>query len=227
MFQLNQAIQNWRSNLLENQTVTDADVDELESHFRDEIDSLMLAGLNEQEAFMVAEHRLGDEQTIGQEFAKVNPSLAWRRRAFWMLFGILVSMLVSGIAGVCSKGSAALMAWLNVNAYISGIASMLVHIGIFVALLFGIIFGLSLWTKGIKGRGAVSKILIVCMVLILLLHGASFAFQIIGVRLMGVEAIGKMALAANYTSLAWTVLWPIIVVVMLIWLWSSRPQRFC
>ena len=118
MFELNQAIQNWRNNLLQNQTVTDEDVEELGGHLRDEIDSLVLTGLDDEEAFMVAAHRMGDGQTIGQEFAKVNPSLAWRRRAFWMLFGILMAMLVSGIAGVCSKSSAALLAWFNINAYV-------------------------------------------------------------------------------------------------------------
>lgn len=227
MFQLKEAIQHWRSNLLQNQTVTDTDVEELESHLRDEIDSLVLTGLNEEEAFMVASHRMGDSRTIGYEFAKVNPSLAWRRRAFWMLFGILLSMLVHGVSWGCSRACSALLAWMNINPYISGVTSVLVHIGIFVVLLFGIIFGMSLWEKTIKGRGSVSKILILCMVLIFLLRGASIAFEIVGVKLMGAETIGKMALASSYTSLAWSVLWPVIVVVMLIMLWSSRPQRFC
>ncbi|MHC5179262.1 MAG: permease prefix domain 1-containing protein, partial [Planctomycetota bacterium] len=109
MFELEQAIKNWRNGLLQNQNVLESDANELESHLRDEVDSLMLAGLNAEEAFMVSSHRIGDEEAVGQEFAKVNPSLAWRRRAFWMFFGILASMLVGGISGICSTASVALL----------------------------------------------------------------------------------------------------------------------
>ena len=119
----------------------------------------MLAGLNAEEAFIVSTHRIGDQKTIDHEFAKVNPGVAWRRRAFWMFFGILVSMLVGGIAGICSTACAALMTWLNVNAYFSSVMASLVSIGVFVVILFIAVFGLSLFAKTLKGKLSVSIVL--------------------------------------------------------------------
>ncbi len=225
MFQLDTAITNWRNSLLSNQNITDGNADELESHLRDEIDSLMLSGLTEEEGFMISTHRIGDHREVGQEFAKVNPSLAWRRRAFWMFFGILVSMLVSGIASLCSNGSAVLLTWLNVDAYISGVASVAVYIGVFMMIMFSVIFGLSVFTKAMKNRLSVSMTLILCMLSIVILKAAAIAFNVLRVRLLDIETVGKMALASSYINMAWSVLWPAIVGVMLFVLWSSRPQR--
>ncbi|MHC4552432.1 MAG: permease prefix domain 1-containing protein [Planctomycetota bacterium] len=225
MFQLDTAITNWRNTLLANQNITDSDVDELESHLRDEVDSLMLSGLSDEEAFMISAHRIGDQQAVGAEFAKVNPSLAWRRRAFWMFFGILISMVVGGIASVCSKGSAALLTWLNVNAYGSGITGVVIHIGVFVVLLFGVIFGLGLFTKGIKSKLSMSMVLVCCIIAIFILKAASFAINILVMQVFGMETFGQLTLGSRYGVFAWAVLWPLIVVTMLFVLWSSRPQR--
>ena len=67
MFELDNAIKNWRSGLLQNQNILESDADELENHVRDEVDSLMLAGLNAEEAFIVSTHRIGDQKTIDHE----------------------------------------------------------------------------------------------------------------------------------------------------------------
>jgi hypothetical protein len=189
------------------------------------VDSLILAGLNVEEAFMVSSHRIGDNESVGQEFAKVNPKVAWRRRAFWMFFGILVSMLVSGIAGICSTASATLMTWLNVDAYFSGVLTSLVNIGVFVVILFTVVFGLSLFSRALKGKLSVSMALILCVISIFVLKGLSIGFNIIRFRFLDPETIGKIALASNYTQLAWAILWPIILVALLFMLWSSRPQK--
>ena len=224
MFQLDNAIENWRNGLLQNQSMQDSDIDELESHLRDEVDSLMLGGFSDEEAFMVSAHRMGDHQAVGQEFAKVNPSLAWRRRAFWMFFGILVSMLVTGVASVCSSGSAALLIWLDINGYISG-ASGGIHVGVFAVILFSVVFGLSLFTKAMKRNLSVTTTLIVSVLSIFILKAIAIVFDVIGVRFLGVEAFGEIALARSYANLAWSILWPLIVVMMLFKFWSSRPQR--
>ena len=73
MFELEEAIVNWRSGLLQNQSMLESDADELESNVREEVDSLMLAGLNAQEAFMVSSHLIGDNKAVDQE-SPANPS---------------------------------------------------------------------------------------------------------------------------------------------------------
>ena len=225
MFELDNAIKNWRSGLLQNQNILESDADELENHVRDEVDSLMLAGLNAEEAFIVSTHRIGDQKTIDHEFAKVNPRVAWRRRAFWMFFGILVSMLVGGIAGICSTACAALMTWLNVNAYFSSVMASLVSIGVFFVILFIAVFGLSLFAKTLKGKLSVSIVLVLCVISIFIMKGLSIGFNIIRFRFLDAETIGEIALATAITNYAWAILWPIILGVLLFMLWSSRPQK--
>jgi hypothetical protein len=225
MFELEQAIKNWRNGLLQNQNVLESDANELESHLRDEVDSLMLAGLNAEEAFMVSSHRIGDEEAVGQEFAKVNPSLAWRRRAFWMFSGILASMVVSGIARLCSDSSLALLTRFGITPLVSGVASMLVHIGVFIVVMFSVILGFSFFAKSMIRKLSVTAVLILCLALVFLIKVAAFAFHTFGVHYLGAEAFGQMVTGRVYCSMAWTILWPLIVVVMLFVLRSSRPQR--
>ncbi|MHC4927581.1 MAG: hypothetical protein ACYTER_09720, partial [Planctomycetota bacterium] len=204
------------------------DVDELESHLRDEVDSLMLSGLSDEEAFMISAHRIGDQQTVGAEFAKVNPSLAWRRRAFWMFFGILASMVVSGIANVCSQGSAALLTWLNVHVhgmYETNFTSMLIHVGVFGVLLFGVIVGLGLFAKRIKRRLSMSLALVFCFVTIFILKVASFAVNVAVMNVFGMETFSQISLGSRCAIFAWNIFWPLIVVIMLFVFRSSRPQR--
>ena len=225
MFELEKAIKNWRCSLLQNQNLLESDVDELESHLRDEVDSLMLAGLSVEEAFMISTHRIGDSEVVGQEFTKVNPSLAWRRRVFWMFLGVLVSMVISGIANVCSQGSAALLTWLKGDAYGASIASILIHIGVFLFFFFTVIFGLGLFAKSIKSKLTMTMVLVFCIIAICLLKAGSFAINVLQANLLGLETFKQLTLASRYATLGWNILWPLIVVVMLFTLWSSRPQR--
>lgn len=225
MFELDSAITNWRNSLLCNQNITDGNADELESHLRDEVDSLILSGLSDQEAFMISTNRIGDHREVGQEFAKVNPTLAWRRRAFWMFFGILVSMVVSGIASFCSNASLTLLAWFNIDAYVSGVMSTLSQIGMFIILLFTMIFGLSLFVKAVKHKLSLTKVLVFSIVSLAMLKAGTVALTILQVNYLGADNLGKIMVARNYTNFAWSILWPLIVVIVLFVLWSSRPQR--
>lgn len=224
MFELEEAIKNWRSGLLQNQGVLESDVDELVSHLRDETDSLMLGGLSAEEAFMVSTHRIGDQETVGQEFAKVNPSLAWRRRVFWMFFGVLVSMLVSGVTGIFSSITAFLLIWFNISVYTFTVASALVHFCIYFMILFIVVFLLGIFTKFMKDKISMTKTLILCLVSIFLLRIGSIAFQLLHARFFDMETMGKIAIAGAYTSYGQAILWPIILTLLLFLLWSSRPQ---
>ncbi len=54
MFDLNQAIRKWTRRLRRNDTMEEADVAEMESHLRDEIDRQLAAGLDVEAAFRAA-----------------------------------------------------------------------------------------------------------------------------------------------------------------------------
>jgi hypothetical protein len=87
------AIAAWRERLAAAGTCFDADLDELESHLRDDLDALAEVGITGAEAFHVAEQRLGDSSALAAEFAKVNPTLAWRVPMFWLSVGFFFVML--------------------------------------------------------------------------------------------------------------------------------------
>ena len=104
MFDLNKAISSWRMGLSEKQTCEKSDIDEMESHLREEIYSLTASKLSGQEAFLVATHRLGDNDSLAAEFAKVNTSILWRKRLFWMVAGMLTFIAAHHLSSLVLSG---------------------------------------------------------------------------------------------------------------------------
>lgn len=76
---LEQRIAEWRSYLGRQRAIHAADVDELEDHLRDQIATLGDAGLSEDEAFLVAVKRMGDLDSLSQEFAREYSERLWKQ----------------------------------------------------------------------------------------------------------------------------------------------------
>jgi hypothetical protein len=87
-FDLNQAIQRWRENLGQSPAFRAENLYELETHLRDSIETLMRMGLSDQESFLIANKRLGNNSTLEAEFANENATSIWLDRALWILLGI-------------------------------------------------------------------------------------------------------------------------------------------
>ena len=107
-FDLNEAIGDWRAECERTQAMKRDDVAELEEHLRDSVRRLSTAQLSEEEAFVIATRRLGKPAVLETEYAKLNVSQVWLRRAFWMIAGLVVNGLVQ--AGIFMPVQ--LMAWL-------------------------------------------------------------------------------------------------------------------
>src|SRR5580698_4347240 len=71
MFNLEQAIADWRRQMLAAGIKTPVPLEELESHLREEIERQTKSGLNEAEAFNCAVQKIGEVQVIQNEFKKV------------------------------------------------------------------------------------------------------------------------------------------------------------
>lgn len=69
----------WRDHLRAKGNLTEADIDELESHLRDEIDSLESSGLSEEEAFLISIKRLGNAHALSREYAKLYIDGFWKQ----------------------------------------------------------------------------------------------------------------------------------------------------
>ena len=89
MFNLEQAISDWRRKLSAAGMRSRDIVDELESHLREEIDRQIQAGATEQDAFQTAVAELGDAGALKSEFAKLNAARVRPRflRIGYALFG--------------------------------------------------------------------------------------------------------------------------------------------
>lgn len=72
-------IREWRAWLRRRAPIHAPDVEELESHLRDQIHSLGRAGLSPDEAFLIAVKRLGSLDALSREFAHEYSDRLWKR----------------------------------------------------------------------------------------------------------------------------------------------------
>jgi hypothetical protein len=76
MFDLEQAVAQWREQMLNAGIERELSLDELESHLRDEFAHEALLGSNTEQAFQSAVERLGRAEVLRAEFTKVHTSKA-------------------------------------------------------------------------------------------------------------------------------------------------------
>ena len=72
-------IADWRARLARRPALVKADVAELEDHLRSEVAALMDAGLDEDEAFLVAVKRVGALDELTREFAREHSGRLWKQ----------------------------------------------------------------------------------------------------------------------------------------------------
>ena len=226
MFELDKAIRNWHDGLLQNQNILESDADELESHVRDEIDSLMLAGLSAEEAFMVSTHRIGDNTAVAQEFAKVNTKEVWRNRVFWMLSGVFVFMVIGSLSSFLSDGSKCIFTWLKLNPSVGGIVSSSIYVTFFIGAVFILIEFMGKVSLRIHRRCKTFRnVLLQGILLVVLLKIFNVFTQILCANYLYSKGLGEMYLASRYVLLGWQILWPVILVVLLLWLRPSKTKN--
>ncbi|MGZ4964596.1 MAG: permease prefix domain 1-containing protein [Limisphaerales bacterium] len=100
---LEQAISEWRQQMLAAGIKSPIPLDELESHLRDEIEHQTTKGLNEAEAFQAAVKNIGQGRAIKTEFKKVGRTMSVRE---WKGFQILTLGFVTlfSLAGARQLG---------------------------------------------------------------------------------------------------------------------------
>ena len=79
MFELESQIRKWRGHLRSSGSLREQDLEELESHLRDNIDDLTARGITTEEAFLISIRRMGDTEALSDEFAKVTTESIWRQ----------------------------------------------------------------------------------------------------------------------------------------------------
>lgn len=102
MASLEQEIAEWRSFVGRGTAVDGADLEELEAHLRDQIDELHGAGLDDEEAFLIAVKRMGRVDELTHEFACEHRGRLWKQ---------LVLADGPGVTGAALDEAAATRAW--------------------------------------------------------------------------------------------------------------------
>lgn len=72
-------IGHWRAYVSERADIDHSDIDELETHLRDQVADLHAAGLSEEEAFVIAVKRIGDLDELSREFAHEYSGRLWKQ----------------------------------------------------------------------------------------------------------------------------------------------------
>ena len=78
---LEERIGEWRTYIRRHQTLHNVDVEELEDHLRTQVEALGEAGLDNDEAFLVAVKRLGNLDSLSREFAREYSERLWKQLA--------------------------------------------------------------------------------------------------------------------------------------------------
>jgi hypothetical protein len=76
---LEERIGEWRQYFRRREAIRSVDVEELEDHLRSQVEALCEAGLDEDEAFLVAVKRLGDLDSVSREFANEYSERLWKQ----------------------------------------------------------------------------------------------------------------------------------------------------
>jgi hypothetical protein len=76
---LEEQIGQWRTYLSRRRAIHPVDVEELEDHLRNQISTLVDAGLSPDEAFLVAVKRMGAQDAIANEFAREHSERLWKQ----------------------------------------------------------------------------------------------------------------------------------------------------
>lgn len=95
MFNLEQAIGEWRKKMLAAGIKNPAVLDELESHLREDIEQQIRSGANEEPAFEIAARNIGRSDLLKAEFAKIRGGAETR---LGKIIGIALCVLAAGFA---------------------------------------------------------------------------------------------------------------------------------
>ena len=237
-FDLNLDIQNWRESLAQSSAFRSENLNELESHLRDSITKLEASGLTDEEAFTVATKRIGKSEGLENEFSKVNQSSVWLDRILWMLIGVQVWGLVTGIVNSLTR-NALIFGWSGTNQFgqdislalpvtVSVLAQVLA-IAASIALCWWLIVGngqrIGKWIGSLLEARS-SLILLAAGLSVLWLVGnlLSVAGNIIWARTLSPGQFGRMSMGL---SLSLAIVTPVQIIAMIVLTLVLARKRLC
>lgn len=138
-FQLELAIDSYLQQLQSKGNYTQDDIMELKNHLQENADELTKKQLSEEEAFIIAQRRLGKEEELNNEYKKINGTIFYNRDLFVAVLSIYTYLLFSYLYTISQNGLQYLALSTGKNIYLWGIVSYVIQIvivGSFIYLIF-------------------------------------------------------------------------------------------
>jgi hypothetical protein len=230
MFQLEEEMLKWQQRFAEAETLRTTDLAELEMHLRDSISSLIVTGLSEEEAFLIAVHRVGEPRRLEQEFGKVNGSHIWSQRVFWMIAGFLLFNVCQLVFDSVAWLSASMAAVAGGNGMAIGYATS----GAIIICWIALAITLLRWTARQSGgqslnvlfsRGRVNLMAAGSLLLIVIVLGAFLKLcgRIIVSKVASHNDLGEAAVIFAWTNALLTLLVPVALLIVMCKLQRHMP----
>lgn len=134
-FDLNKKIEIWKSELSKNSKMTLDNINELESHLRDEIHELQLLGLSIEESLLIAQNRIGNVEDLKTEFGKVNNGFYFKNRIMPYLKGILLFLAFITVTELMTKFSVIIASKIGFNENLGSVSIGIPTISTLILLL--------------------------------------------------------------------------------------------
>ncbi|MBN1127227.1 MAG: ABC transporter ATP-binding protein [Sedimentisphaerales bacterium] len=218
MFCVDRRIAEWRNGLAETGRFTAANLDELEAHLREKMEEFQHLPLSDEEAFLVASHRLGEKQDLTAEYGKVNSGLIWSHRFFWMIVGILAFAAMTALAGAVSSVLVAMGAYTGVNPKLLGFFASGIKAVVILAGLGFVLWACLAVRSGSTADRLTRGALIGLIAFLPVLFATRMLSPALTARVMGPSQYGQIALVMSYMSIGLTVLCYIAMIVLMLWL---------
>jgi hypothetical protein len=231
MSDVEKRIEQWRVDLAGSELLSHSDVNELESHLRDEMEHLQTSGLSDEETFLVARRRLGDMAALEEEFAKLNAPRRLTNRLWWMVAGVLAYLVAAHFSGVASQVSLAITQQMDLGPRVLATIATAVRIAAFCA-----VGTLVLWLcircaqAGSCSCIHLSRRVRLALLLGVLIETLAFAavraFGVVHMAgTMSVQDYGQMVMLESFGSAAWRLMGPVLLAVLLITMHFAARQR--
>jgi hypothetical protein len=228
-FDLNNAIQRWRENLATSPAFRAENLDELEAHLRDSVGAFVAKGLSEDEAWWIAIRRFGFNNSVSEEFEKLNANRIWLDRAAWLVGGSVLISLLSMSAVWLSNLSILISSAFGVSGNVVGLVGSLVHPTVLFAVTL-LAYRFAVRSKPGKRRAwewiAAHPAWFALLLLLLPVIGAAIAallnFQLL--KTMNQRDYGTVMLWRLWSNLPTMLVWP-SVLAWLLWR-RSRTKEF-
>ena len=223
-------ISQWTKQMSDRDSIHPDRLRELESHLVDSVMALKKQGLADEEAFLVAKHRLGSDADLLHEFGKSDRGYVWTNRVVWMCLGYLAIMVSIGLINTTETIASAVAIGLIGSNHLGIVTAITTVIGF--AGIAGVIWAL-LQISRLKSKHSFSitplRMITFTILLVLILPlfgvGSEMAINVTLSRMLAPAEFGKLSLARQFASWIIQVVHPVGIALLAMVLLHRRQTN--